>query len=569
MRSDRAFVHTLLATLLLLLWSVRARAAETITVPPCGSTPGVTAASYSGLVQVTISGLLDNTPGNPLQDAFYGVDPSDHSVAVGPCQGCLRYNRASEGSCLCSYECPGTSHPIESLLVDPLPAFEPSHVYSVVLDLGAAPPDALHFGMADCGCGDNSGEYTVTIDTAPTTTTTTEPPTTTSTEPTTTTTTTSTTTTTVGCGAPRDNGSLFVARAGSGRVTEYATSGPAELRSFSATTPTGVAVGPNGYLYIADQTGMQADNAEILRVELATGQVTTFATTGIAGIFGLTFGPNGNLFASSTRVGAGAKVVEYDASSGAVVGTFVAGPVQSPAPGGLAFGPNGNLYVGEAGAVHEYDGGTGAFVRVFASGAPLAAPNGLLFAPSGDLLVADSLGGLLELDAVTGALVRTIDTGSFSSVALDPAGTLYASHLDTGEIRRYAWPSGVPQGALLAVSGYPHGIAFADVRAQLNACQDALSSCVAATPSDADGDGEADPSDRCPDTPIAVDVDSDGCSLAQFCALFDATTRDGAKSCKRADWRNDEPLMKRRDADCVIEKGATRPADDRCVARGQ
>ncbi len=38
-------------------------------------------------------------------------------------------------------------------------------------------------------------------------------------------------------------------------------------------------------------------------------------------------------------------------------------------------------------------------------------------------------------------------------------------------------------------------------------------------------------------------MDDAGCSLDQFCSGFDATTRDGAKDCKRADFKNDEPSM--------------------------
>jgi hypothetical protein len=146
--------------------------AETVTVPPCGNTPGTTTGAYSGLVSMQVSGLLVNTPGNPLQDAFYGVDPTDTSMSVGPCQGCFRFNRVSEGSCLCSFECAATSHPIESILAQPLPAFESSHIYTVLLDLGGGPAEQLHFAMADCGCSDNSGEYTVIIEPATTTTTT-------------------------------------------------------------------------------------------------------------------------------------------------------------------------------------------------------------------------------------------------------------------------------------------------------------------------------------------------------------------------------------------------------------
>src|SRR5437016_10879057 len=48
--------------------------AETISVPPCGSTPGTTTGSYSGLAIVTVSGSLVITPDNPDQDAFFNFN---------------------------------------------------------------------------------------------------------------------------------------------------------------------------------------------------------------------------------------------------------------------------------------------------------------------------------------------------------------------------------------------------------------------------------------------------------------------------------------------------------------
>lgn len=96
----------------------------------------------------------------------------------------------------------------------------------------------------------------------------------------------------------------------------------------------------------------------------------------------------------------------------------------------------------------------------------------------------------------------------------------------------------------------------------LTASQAAL---VAAT-IDADGDGRRNIDDHCPVTPAGEAVDSDGCSQAQFCAGIDVTTPTGARSCKKADWRNDEPVMKSRDVDCRVDKGGPGNADDRCVA---
>lgn len=55
--------------------------------------------------------------------------------------------------------------------------------------------------------------------------------------------------------------------------------------------------------------------------------------------------------------------------------------------------------------------------------------------------------------------------------------------------------------------------------------------------SDADGDEESDVSDRCPNSTGAVD--RNGCDAEQFCAV------QSLGSCKRADFQNDEPTLKR------------------------
>jgi hypothetical protein len=88
-------------------------------------------------------------------------------------------------------------------------------------------------------------------------------------------------------------------------------------------------------------------------------------------------------------------------------------------------------------------------------------------------------------------------------------------------------------------------------------CQADLAGCC----SDDDGDGIPDALDSCPDTPQGLAVDQKGCSQEQFCDEFDATTRDGRRTCKRSDWKNDEPVMRRSDRDCA----ATRDVPRRCL----
>ena len=57
---------------------------------------------------------------------------------------------------------------------------------------------------------------------------------------------------------------------------------------------------------------------------------------------------------------------------------------------------------------------------------------------------------------------------------------------------------------------------------------------------DEDGDGEHDATDRCPATLFGEPVDDSGCSRPQFCAEFKSR-----KSCRAADWRNDEERSKK------------------------
>jgi hypothetical protein len=81
---------------------------------------------------------------------------------------------------------------------------------------------------------------------------------------------------------------------------------------------------------------------------------------------------------------------------------------------------------------------------------------------------------------------------------------------------------------------------LADSQATLSMCQ------VQRVFQDADGDGEEDSSDRCPGTPPGAPVDSDGCSREQFCS-------GPAALCKRKDWLNDEPGVKK-PGDCSLDK---------------
>jgi hypothetical protein len=142
-------------------------ASESMVATACGFTPATTTASYAGRLRLTVSGLYANSPGSPFEDAFYTVDANDPTRAVATCPYCFRYNRVSEANCVCSTECASASHQVADILVGDYPAFRPDHEYTVLLDLGSAPAARLNFGMADCGCTDNSGSHTILITPVP------------------------------------------------------------------------------------------------------------------------------------------------------------------------------------------------------------------------------------------------------------------------------------------------------------------------------------------------------------------------------------------------------------------
>ena len=75
---------------------------------------------------------------------------------------------------------------------------------------------------------------------------------------------------------------------------------------------------------------------------------------------------------------------------------------------------------------------------------------------------------------------------------------------------------------------------------------------------DADGDGEEDSTDACPNSAWGAEVDDAGCTRVQFCEAVDPAARHAWKRCVLADWRNDSPVYKPEDC---------RPAKSVCEAR--
>jgi DNA-binding beta-propeller fold protein YncE len=264
-------------------------------------------------------------------------------------------------------------------------------------------------------------------------------------------------------------------------------------QSVVARRPWGIAFGPDGNLFVANQQG--GDGA-IMRVQgpfgaspgapaPAPGQMAdVFVPTG--NFYTLAFGLDQNLYAAS----AGA-VQRFDVATGASMGDFTTGrtPVSVE---GIALGPDQNLYVASynacapgptctttTGEILRFDGKTGAFLDVFvASGVGgLQHPGGIGFGTNGDLFVCNEFVDNLATGEVlrfhgplnaasgqpypapgqTGALFASTDGITPFQLAFGPDRTLYVTH-STGIIA-YNGRSGVFQGNFASVSE-ARGIAF-------------------------------------------------------------------------------------------------------------
>ena len=140
-------------------------------------------------------------------------------------------------------------------------------------------------------------------------------------------------------------------------------------------------------------------NSSVLHYALpdpfATKELVTSGSGGLDTPRGLAIGPDGNLYISSLNTDS---VLRFDLQTGAFIDVFVptgAGGLDDP--GRVVFGPDGNLYVVSqaTGSVLRYDGSSGDFLDVFISGPMVSAPYELVYVPEPATL------GLLAIAALT------------------------------------------------------------------------------------------------------------------------------------------------------------------------
>jgi hypothetical protein len=207
------------------------------------------------------------------------------------------------------------------------------------------------------------------------------------------------------------DGTIYVAEQGSAPgVGHYTASGTLINTIASATVDTpndaplsvgGVRVGPNGNVYATDfgaesRPANSLSDTGLFQYNGASGSFVNSAVSGLSGATGIAFDNAGNIFVADYG---GGQVVKYNSitQSQTTIITQGSGPSNSPlsAPSGLLLLPNGNLLVGDLNESNLLEYTTsGAYVAPFALGSnnqsALSFPGGLQFTPNGqDILIAN------------------------------------------------------------------------------------------------------------------------------------------------------------------------------------
>lgn len=231
-------------------------------------------------------------------------------------------------------------------------------------------------------------------------------------------------------------------------VSRYSDNGALIDSNFiSLTSPTGLAFGPDGTLYVASTNLPQVYSYNPL-----TGfQTGTFVSYGadnnqnVSNPAGMRFGPDGHLYIADVT---NSNVHVYD-STGASIGTLTGPELDQPTT--VAFDPSGNLYATSGLGIEKFNTSTQefeTFIQAESSGPwILNNPNDLGFSSAGDLFV-------LDISGASAGVLRFNSDGTFDQKIIDfsltsftpynmevgPDGKLYVSGvdgIDGGEILRF------------------------------------------------------------------------------------------------------------------------------------
>lgn len=228
--------------------------------------------------------------------------------------------------------------------------------------------------------------------------------------------------------------------------------------------PSGIAVAPNGNIFVADLNNNQVDefapNGTFIGAVISTG---LFEPTGMA------FGPDGNLYVANFGPGNNSYISQFDASGNVLNANFVASSTGLFDPGAIAFGPDGNLYIADSSndAVDKVVLLTDTFSTLIAAGCPATPftnPQGVAFGPNGNLFVSDagfgcaSPGGpfgVYQYDTngnFLGTFVATNLLASPIDLVFGPDGNLYVTD-ENGRVALFNGTTGAEMSDFVPVGG--------------------------------------------------------------------------------------------------------------------
>lgn len=220
------------------------------------------------------------------------------------------------------------------------------------------------------------------------------------------------------------DGDLFVSAHQTGEVLRY-NSHTGEYKGVyvwsgtgGLTSPTAPNFGPDDLVYVGD-----LNSNRVLRYDADGRFLDVFAdgiTSDLDGPFMQTFDEDTMLIAS----GFTNSILRYDLRTKEYMGHFVEpGSGGLTVPVGLEFGPDGNLYTSSSATdeIYRYDGRTGEFIDIFveAGSGGMSSPRAIRFGgPNSDLYVISSdTNEILQYDRMTGDFIRAVATAEISGMS--------------------------------------------------------------------------------------------------------------------------------------------------------